>query len=542
MFTDRAEDRDRGRHAFTALGVGGALGTIAYGFFYDKAHGLSVPLFFFLLTSTVLFSARLTRMAFQWRNLWPLIPMMIFAGMIAIRAASFEQFLNLTAALALGGLALHYFPRRRRITQDSLSDHTNAVLTTFILLPFTPLFEFADAGRLLIGRRAQARLPVDAVVRGLLIAVPLVAIFAALFAAADAVFASYVDEVWGWIDLRTIDETVLRAMFWGGFAWLSCGAIAYGVLRRGALDRFVPGQPLEDDERPKGKRPRLSIIESSIILGSVNLLFAFFVVVQFAYFFGGRVNLEWLTYAEYARRGFFELVAAALITIGLVFALDQTTARVNDREKHLFRWLAVGLLALTGVLLVSAARRMELYEQAYGFTHLRVYTHVFMFTLGGGLIVTGLGLFRVHRRAVSLGVLALMIGSLGAVNALNVDAYIATRNIDRYYAGEPLDMRYLASLSLDSVPALAALFESADEGSTLRADAGQALARHLMELERDLNRYGGTILSAHWGRDQAYAVLTRLRGKLPEWDRGHQFMQHRLGQMSATPNLTGRSD
>jgi hypothetical protein len=96
----------------------------------------------------------------------------------------------------------------------------------------------------------------------------------------------------------------------------------------------------------------------------VDLLFGVFVLVQFAYFFGGQDTLAaiGLTYSQYARRGFFELVAVSILTLGLVLWLNHTTMRQPGRENRLFIALSVILVALTSVMLFSASQRMLLYE------------------------------------------------------------------------------------------------------------------------------------------------------------------------------------
>jgi Domain of unknown function (DUF4173) len=116
----------------------------------------------------------------------------------------------------------------------------------------------------------------------------------------------------------------------------------------------------------------------------VDLLFALFVGLQIAYLFGARDTLEaaGLTYSDYARRGFFELVAAAALAGGLVAALDRAIAP----RSRWFVGLAIGLMCLTAIVLVSAAIRLRLYQEAYGWTELRFYVYAAIAWLGVGLV------------------------------------------------------------------------------------------------------------------------------------------------------------
>src|SRR5262249_54729517 len=116
---------------------------------------------------------------------------------------------------------------------------------------------------------------------------------------------------------------------------------------------------------------------------SIDALFAIFVGIQAAASFGREafIRSQGITYSEYARRGFFELLAVSIITLGLALTLEFFARRETPSQKVVFMvciWLMVGL---TIVILASAYDRMQLYELAYGFTRLRVYPHVFMIWL-----------------------------------------------------------------------------------------------------------------------------------------------------------------
>ncbi len=305
----------------------------------------------------------------------------------------------------------------------------------------------------------------------------------------------------------------MQVLLIGGIGWVASGTLAYGVARRRA-------RPADDaDAKPKAKLPALGMIEASIVLGTVDLLFALFVIIQFAYFFGGRATLTVndLTYAEYARRGFFELVAVSVLTLGLVNALDWVTVRHALRHTRIFRVFAVILVALTGVILVSAAQRMSLYEDQFGFTALRVQTHVFMIWLAVLFGFFLLALFRVRERIFSLGVLIVLIGYVGTLDLINVEGYIAEHNIARMDEGYGIDFAYLNTFSADAAPVMFDLFQTA-QSPALRKQAGQWLTRKQMELDYLRRTSGSTIFSANLARDTTWAALNAIADQLPEYD------------------------
>ena len=114
---------------------------------------------------------------------------------------------------------------------------------------------------------------------------------------------------------------------------------------------------------------RLGFGETATILTLINALFIFFVWVQLAYLFGGRANItiEGFTYAEYARRGFFELVTVAVLTFMLVLGLHWFSHRQTNGQTRWFNGLSSVMASLVLVLLASAFLRLQLYELTYGF-------------------------------------------------------------------------------------------------------------------------------------------------------------------------------
>jgi hypothetical protein len=208
----------------------------------------------------------------------------------------------------------------------------------------------------------------------------------------------------------------------------------------------------------------------------------------------------------------------------MALALDKITVRQGKREDWTFRALSVVMVCLTGVMLLSAWQRMSLYEEAFGFTHLRIYTRVCMAWLALLFGFFLLALFRMRLNIFALGILVSIIGFMGTLNILSVDAYIAQRNIERYYAGYSLDVRFLSLLSADAVPAIAALYQNTTD-EQLRADLGQILARHQLELQRLRTVEGGnTLVSGNIGRDTAWTVLNNL--SLPAYDYSYALWRY----------------
>jgi hypothetical protein len=345
-----------------------------------------------------------------------------------------------------------------------------------------------------------------AVLRGLALALPVLITFTLLLTSADAAFSQSVLDVLKALSLDDLAELVLRLGFAAAVAWACLGGLAY------AFRVAPPPAPTALAERASGL---IGFTETAIILGGVNLLFAAFVAVQFRYFFGGEnnINVAGYTYSEYARRGFGELVVVAVFALGLALALQILTRRRAAYARWGFMGLVLALVVLTGVILASAFQRLRLYEEAYGFTELRTYPHVFMIWLG---ILMGVFLVTValdRPRLFVFGTLVAGLGFVATLNILNTDAFIAQQNILRYQQTGKLDAGYLASLSDDAIPELLPLLETA--GPEEREILGSALNFRLDELDhlQAAAGWSGWNLS----RWRAHQLLTQARFTLEHY-------------------------
>jgi hypothetical protein len=214
-----------------------------------------------------------------------------------------------------------------------------------------------------------------AIFRGSLIAIPIIVIFAALLSSADLVFAQRVQDFTRLFRLENLPQYIFRCIYIAIAAYALAGVYLHAAHKSMNENLLGLNKPLVT--------PFLGFIEATIVLGGVVLLFSLFAAVQFRYFFGGLTNIgiQGFTYAEYAQRGFSELVAVSFFSLLLFLGLSAIVKRTGTTQRWVFSGLGVGMVALVGIMLLSAFQRMLLYEAAYGFSRLRIYTHVFMLWL-----------------------------------------------------------------------------------------------------------------------------------------------------------------
>jgi hypothetical protein len=303
------------------------------------------------------------------------------------------------------------------------------------------------------GTAVRRRIPTTVV-----IVVPVVGVFALLLGTADPVFGHLLTTPAQRVDLVSFPVHLLE---------IGAGAVAFAVLVARARRPVLLG-PLETTidlaPTPAGG-------SWAPLLVSVDLLFAAFVAVQFAYFFGGRTRVlteQGLTFAEYARTGFWQLLAATAMTGGVLAFAWMAGGREHSAA---FGWLAGSLVALDLIVLASAFRRLTLYEDTFGWTWPRLAVHATILAVGVLLLC---GLVAVVRgRVASLPTAAVAVASVTLIvfSALNPDAFIAQRNLERYERTSDLDVTELRGLSADAVPVLAEAFPALDQCARLQVAA-----------------------------------------------------------------------
>ncbi len=437
--------------------------------FWKHAPGVNFAIYvllclgggFFLLTREKYLPARNTFLL--------LIPILFFAAVTFLRAEPMTSFLAHAMTLFLMALlALTYLGGRW--PWYSLSDYIAGFFRLMGDMLFKPLAYSAEVRRERMERGDQPKHSLWPILRGLLIALPIVAIFASLLASADAVFADRLDQFVEIFRLAKLPEYIFRGAYILFGAYLLVGVLLYAALH--SRDEKLVGE-----DKP-AISPFLGFIETSIVLGSVAVLFTSFVVIQFQYFFGGQANIhiDGYTYSEYARRGFGELVTVAFFSLLMILSLGAVTRRETESQRRAFSGLSVGIVALVLVMLVSAYQRLVLYEAAYGFSGLRTYTHVFLIWLAALLVaVVVLEILR-RERFFAFAALIASIGFAASLPLLNVDSFIVRANAQRAANGEELDVSYLADLSADATPALAAAFRSPALPDSVKEGVGAALA------------------------------------------------------------------
>ena len=488
------------RRAAAAVALASLVGLAAQLLFFRQPLGLNTLLITALFLG-VAWTQRDSAVPIRARDAWLPASALTFAASCAVRAD--EPLLAFDALAAIGcvaasvaawsGVPVSALPVAGLLAEGrSLAGR--AILGAADLLPPTWL-------RLrVVPKRFSGA---SGYVGGVGLAAPFVVLFALLFSSADAVFARSLENIF---DLKRIadvlSETPGRLVIALAVAWPAAGALAalwrvprdYLTTRRGSL---------------------LAVETATVALIFVAALFAVFVALQIAYLFGGRDTMDAaaVTYSTYARRGFFELIGAVTLVGALLFGLEL----VVRRRGRAYLGAALTLLALTAVVLASAWYRLDLYQQAYGWTELRFYATTAIAFLALALVILAWSVLRgrVSYALQPLGKAVVFVAI--AANALGPAAFVARANIARVLdpsglpadAERTLDTDHLVTLGGGALVELVDAYPRLPPSQRLRAEI--ALRAELSRRDEDrASDWQGWNLE----RERARVALVRARDEL----------------------------
>ncbi|MDF2092209.1 DUF4173 domain-containing protein [Knoellia sp. 3-2P3] len=402
-----------------------AAGALAATVLPDRSPGLGTALVFAVVAGTVFVAATTRTARRRWTRLQAVDAVVVGLLLVPlfVRDAEWITMLCLLAALALTAAS------------STRASSVLALLGTAVAVPLAALRGLPWLRRTLKPHGSvQAWLPAA---RTAVISAVLLLVFGALFASADALFASWVDAVTPDITWNDLPARVLLAVFIGAGTL----AAAFVALAPPAVERLrLPSS---------GSRNEFEWLAPVLV---VDAVFLAFLVAQATVLFGGHDYLQrttGLTYAEYVHEGFGQLTVATILTLTVVAWAARKASPGHRRD------LALGALCvMTLVVVVSALHRMHLYEEAYGFTRLRLLVSVFEGWLGVVVLLVILaGVVGARGWLVPVAVRLGAVGLLGLA-LLNPDLYVAEHNIARADAPVGIDWEYLGDLSADAYPAL----------------------------------------------------------------------------------------
>lgn len=328
-------------------------------------------------------------------------------------------------------------------------------------------------------------------VKGALLAMPILLVFVALFSTADANYDRYVTSFIDSIGFAAPQHLLLIILV----AWFAAGLL-----------RCTQREPLTSTPSPA--RLFLGGEETLMIMGSLTLLFVSFVVLQASYLFGGQAVIEsstGMTVADYARRGFFELIVIASLTLVVLLCLSSVQC-----SQRIFRPLAAVLIACVLVILVSALQRLSLYIETFGLSLSRVFAVAFMLWLAGNLLSFAFTSLRGRDRGFASGLVVSGIVTIFLVALINPAAIVVRVNLERsIQTNSQTDWMYLLNLGPDGVPTMLGQLERLPEH--VQCNLANGL---LMRYSDQLASKPGDWRTWNYSREKAFTVVSEAHAQL----------------------------
>ncbi len=457
------------------------LGMLTDYLFYQKSIGISFFIFNSIAIIFTLIFARRSDKKISRIQYFILISILLFSIGVFLRASSFLTFFNIIGSIYLLFFFLTLF-LNKNISDFRFSKYFIYPLS-FFLKSFPSASKFIKKYKNTIPENNKiGSKKLRSVVRGVIIAIPFLIIFILLLSSADQVFQAYANKfIKIDLDLRIILRVlkVLLAsyLFLGIFSKITENKKSEEI--KGSSQRLEPtSEKLEDvklentePEKIKSAENKIkenkssNFIESSTVLVLIELLFLSFIIIQFFYLFGGKDYVwgieEYITYSEYAKKGFYELICVSIISFLLIFVIDESGKRETLKEKKVFKILGTILVLEISVIIYSAFTRMSVYVDGYGLTFSRFL--VFAFLLWIFFVFLSFFykmLLEKRKEFFFFSVFCLSIVFWTGVNIINPDAFIARKNIERLAQGKELDPFYLSRLSADAIPETVKIFQT----------------------------------------------------------------------------------
>jgi len=323
----------------------------------------------------------------------------------------------------------------------------NDLLTKIILLFMEPFSCISKVINLLIGNKNKPKKKSKDYLSFLII-IPVVLVVIFLLASADAEFSGIFTNLFDRITLPKLSENFFNILF-----RIIVGIIFFLYLS--AVTNYLIFN-FQNKKEENNKILKISSDALKILLAVLNIIYVVFDVIQIKSLILHQTSMD-ITYAEYARQGFFQLMLVSAINI-VVILLTKSNETKKDTTYN--KAMCITMILLTLIIIISSFIRMNMYESAYGCTMLRVLVYISLIVEIILLIPTIIYILNKKINILKY-YLIILVSSYSFINLLPLNNIIAERNINRYYNNHRLDVDYLKEL--DCYPKLIELHDKTQD-------------------------------------------------------------------------------
>ena len=343
-----------------------------------------------------------------------------------------------------------------------------AVPTKNAFLPLRSLKTLAKAPD---GERKKISSKTLGIIGGALLSIPVIAVVVPLLIDGDAAFGSLattaVDKIGEFFEkiFSHMDLPVIEA-----FLALFVAPYIYNVM-------FCFRHRVTDEKRKEKNEgyKNLRIISSNVFagfLGVISLVYVVYLLSQLAYFFsaftGKLPDGSTITVASYARRGFFEMVAVAVINLAVIGVTVLFSKRNESRISRMIKGFDLFLCGFTLVIVMTSISKILLYIAEYGLTHKRLYVFVADLILVVAFAMVIVRLFKKNFPYMKV-ILAFSCSMITLMSLVGTDSLIANYNVAMYLKGnlQSVDVNMLEDMGLPALKPLHKLSQNEKEGDKI---------------------------------------------------------------------------
>ena len=425
--------------------------------FYGAIPGISFPLFFcFCIALTFLLYRRKLK-SLNPTQIIIISGILIFSFFFAFRSALELQIVNFCLTLYLFTLFISSCSKEKQMKEGGLYDYLPDINHCFI--------KSAQIGKQEVTALCQSQTEgkdkkLKSILKGILYALPLLFVFSMLMANADLLFERFFNSFWQFSKqylLEGIGRTALLI-----FTTILFTGI-YLIIDRKNQSNLEPFK--------EARSKKIGFIEGIVALTLTNLLFSIFTVIQIIFLVGGEQQISSLniSYSVYAREGFWQMIWIGITAFILSLVSGKIMMRETKKQHYIYKANVFLMSVMMLVIMVSAFYRLWLYEQSYGFTILRFYSHTFIVYLAILFIILSIKIIQEQNNnkfVFKIFVTSLLTFMLW--NISNPHSFIATMNLKRHQeSARKLDVSYLKRLSDDAIPVIVSGLREEGDQSTM---------------------------------------------------------------------------
>ena len=295
---------------------------------------------------------------------------------------------------------------------------------------------------------------------GIAVSIPILIVIVALLCAADNVFAEGTYHLFDTM-IRN-GRNLIHLDFWFTLVVKLLTICALTIYFISFMINLLSKKAWNTKEEKEIKVQIETTILNTVVT-ILNVIYIIFCKIQITNLFAKIATNGIIDYANYAREGFFQLMAVTIINFIIIIVTTKNTNQSSTLQIYYRKIMNFVLLIATAIILGSAFIRMNLYGEEYGYTFLRILVYFALITESILLFPTMIYIIKdTFMPWKSYFVIVTIMYVI--MNFSNINGIIARKNINRYLNdGKKIDITYLTKTKTDGIEEVLKLYDIIEE-------------------------------------------------------------------------------